>query len=100
LRGKNYYTVKSELKIPLGFQEEFGLHAKLFVDTGSNWGVDLLPGESRSDIYDSTKLRAAAGVGIGFASPFGPISVYYAKPFRKENFDQTRPFGVLFSTKI
>jgi len=100
LRGKSFYTIKTELKVPLGFQEEFGLHAKLFVDTGSNWGVDLMPGESRSDLNDSTKLRAAAGIGLGFSSPFGPISIYYAKPFRKEDFDQTRPFGILFSTKI
>lgn len=100
LRGKNYYTIKTELKVPLGFQEEFGIHGKLFVDTGCNWGVDLLAGEKRSDIYDSKKLRAAAGVGLGFSSPFGPISVYYAKPMRKEVFDQTRAFGILFSTKI
>jgi len=100
LRGKNFYAVRGELKVPLGFQEEFGVHAKLFVDTGCNWGVDLLPGERKSDIYDSTKLRAAAGIGLGFSSPFGPISVYYAKPMRKEAFDQTRPFGILFSTKI
>jgi outer membrane protein insertion porin family len=100
LGGKNYYTVKAELKIPLNFQEEFGLYAKVFVDTGSNWGVDLLSGESKSDIYDSTKIRAAAGVGLGFSSPLGPISIYYAKPIRKEKFDEVRAFGILFTSKI
>jgi UDP-3-O-[3-hydroxymyristoyl] glucosamine N-acyltransferase len=37
--------------------------------------------------------RASIGAGITWASPFGPLRVYYAEPVAKESYDETKKFG-------
>jgi outer membrane protein insertion porin family len=96
LGGTRYYALRAEVKIPFEFQKEMGLHAKLFLDAGNVWGIDKKDA-GRSDILQSNKIRAATGVGLGFNSMFGPISVYYGRPIKRAKFDQVRYFGITFS---
>ena len=45
-------------------------------------------------------IRAAAGVGLIWASPFGPLRVNYAHPFMKEDYDETQQFSFGFSSRF
>ena len=49
-----------------------------------------------SSLADTGSLRAAIGVGILWESPFGPISLNYARPVSSEDFDETEfiSFGI------
>ena len=39
--------------------------------------------------FDASTLRASAGIALLWRSPMGPLSISYAVPLRKEDFDQT-----------
>ena len=41
------------------------------------------------DSFDAGTLRASAGVALMWRSPMGPLSISYAYPVKKEDFDQT-----------
>ena len=58
-----------EYLIPL----PFGIRAALFYDVGNVYGPDIEGG----DTFDPLNLRHAAGVGVRWASPFGPLRVDY-----------------------
>jgi outer membrane protein insertion porin family len=45
-------------------------------------------------------LRAAAGAGIGWNSPFGPISVDISKAFLKESFDDVQTIRFSFGARF
>jgi hypothetical protein len=52
------------------------------------------------DILESNSLRAAAGVGISWASPFGPIRLDFSQAVLKENFDKTERIFFSFGTRF
>jgi outer membrane protein insertion porin family len=39
------------------------------------------------DAFDTSEIRAAAGVALLWRSPMGPLSISYAYPFKKKDFD-------------
>jgi outer membrane protein insertion porin family len=41
---------------------------------------------------DSSKVRSSVGVGLVWASPFGPLRFDYAVPLTKGQFDRTQEF--------
>jgi outer membrane protein insertion porin family len=45
-------------------------------------------------------LRASAGLGISWRSPFGPIRVDYAVPYLEEDFDKDESFRFNFGTRF
>jgi outer membrane protein insertion porin family len=85
-----------ELSFPLGLPDEFGMKGALFTDVGTAFGAD---GPS-SLILDSKAPRGAAGVGISWASPLGPVRFNYAIPFMKESFDKSQRFSFSFGTRF
>ena len=74
--------------------EELGINAIAFADAG------LLSKnvEMGSTIADDYKIRASAGLGVSWLSPFGPVKVYLSKPFMKENYDKVEIFRFSFGT--
>lgn len=44
--------------------------------------------------------RASVGVGIAWASPFGPLRFDYAIPVEKEDTDKVREFSFGVSTRF
>ena len=46
------------------------------------------------------KLRASVGVGLMWASPFGPIRIDYAIPVKKEASDDVQEFNFGISTRF
>jgi outer membrane protein insertion porin family len=96
LGGKYYYVGSVELSFPIGLPRELGILGKAFVDAGSLWGAE----EKDPSVQDSSALRASAGIGLQWVSPFGPIRIDYAIPFQKEKFDKTERFRFSFGTRL
>ncbi|WP_062226148.1 outer membrane protein assembly factor BamA [Aureimonas frigidaquae] len=99
LGGENYVNASAEVTFPLPLvSRDLGFRGAAFADAGSLWGTEYSdqPGVVGGD-FD---LRASAGVGLIWASPFGPIRVNYAYPIAKEDFDRTQEFSFGFSSRF
>ncbi len=68
-----------------GAERDRSVRLSAFVDAGM---VD--------DTWDTTFLRYSVGVGALWVSPFGPLKVSAAAPFRDDNLDRTQPFQFTF----
>jgi outer membrane protein insertion porin family len=96
--GSMYWATTAELQsnIP-GVPAETGLKAIAFVDAGSVFsynGPTTFPGSTQSmQLANSNVLRSSVGVGLTWASPFGPLNVSYAVPITKASYDVTQPLG-------
>ena len=97
LGGNTYYVVTPELSIPLGLPKELGISGRVFSDIGSSFGLDNVTGK---DIRDTGSIRAAAGVGITWKSPFGPIRIDFSRPYLKEKFDRSEFLRFSFGTRF
>jgi outer membrane protein insertion porin family len=98
LGGSLYWAATAEVQTPLYFlPKEVGVKLAGFVDAGSLWDykgptsyngftVDL------GDSNDGAPIRAAAGFGLLWDSPLGPIRFDFAFPFMKESYDKTQWF--------
>ena len=47
---------------------------------------------------DEESLRASAGIGLSWLSPFGPVKFYLSKALLKENYDKKEIFRFSFGT--
>lgn len=96
LGGNNYWTASGEVRFPVGLPDDLGVTGTTFVDFGSEWGID----ETGPGVEDSAAMRGAAGVGVAWASPFGPIRIDFAKAFLKEDFDEEELVRFSFGTRF
>jgi outer membrane protein insertion porin family len=96
LGANNYYAATGEFRFPLGLPEDFGLTAATFVDVGSAWGID----DTGAGIRSENAIRASAGFGIAWTSPFGPIRIDFAQAFMKEDYDETEIIRFNFGTRF
>jgi len=96
LGGNVYYRGTAELSFPIGFPEEMGIAGHAFTDFGSLWDID----ENGAGIVDENSLRAAAGLGLSWRSPMGPIRIDVSVPYLKEDFDQEEHFRFSFGTRF
>jgi outer membrane protein insertion porin family len=118
LGGTKYWGASAELQMPFWFlPKEVGLKGSVYADAGglydykgpTSWSFTNetnLPGCVRSTItpvvttgtctglvYDSGNLvRTSVGVGLIWASPFGPLRFDYAVPLTKGQFDRVQQF--------
>ncbi|MEM7458170.1 MAG: outer membrane protein assembly factor BamA [Pseudomonadota bacterium] len=120
LGGKVYYQSTGEITLPNYLPEEYGIRTKLFIEAGS---VGILDDADISDpvvfftqsgqyngvpagtpavrqIKDGLGLRAAAGLSVGWDSPFGPIQFDFSQILRKEEYDRTETFRFSTSTRF
>ena len=96
LGGNILYAGTAELSFPLGFPEEFQIRGRVFSDVGTLTKID----GSTNDVEDSASLRASAGIGLTWRSPFGPIAIDLARPYLEETFDETEVFRFSFGTRF
>ncbi|KQQ46765.1 MULTISPECIES: outer membrane protein assembly factor BamA [Rhizobium/Agrobacterium group] len=88
--GTTYFAASAEVTAPMpGVPEDFGLRLAGFVDAGTLYGNKVA---NSSGVQDDSSIRASAGIGIMWASPFGPLRVDYAVPFMKEDYDEVQNF--------
>jgi outer membrane protein insertion porin family len=121
LGGTKYWGVSAELQMPFWFlPKEVGLKGAVYADAGglydykgpTSWaatGEVNLPGCTPSTTatatagatpgtclglqYDDSKvIRSSVGVGLIWASPFGPLRFDYAVPLTKGKFDRVQQF--------
>ena len=96
LGGNYFYRGTVEASFPVGLPEELGVEGHLFTDAGSLWELD----DAGSDITDKSSLRASAGVGVSWRSPFGPIRVDAGFPIAKESYDEEERIRFNFGTRF
>lgn len=97
LGGNYFYRGTAELSFPVGFPEEMGVKGHAFTDVGSLWGLDNVSG---GNVEDSASIRAAAGVGLSWRSPMGPIRIDLSKAYLKEDYDDEQVFRFNFGTRF
>jgi outer membrane protein insertion porin family len=96
LGGNIFYRGSLETSFPIGLPEEMGILGHGFTDFGSLWDID----ETGADILDESGVRASAGLGLSWRSPFGPVRVDVAAPYLKEDFDEKEIFRFNFGTRF
>jgi len=105
LGGSMYWATSIEVQTPLFFApKDFGVKLAGFVDAGMLWDYQgptywAQTGESVL-VNDSNSIRAAAGIGLIWDSPFGPLRFDLAYPFAKESYDKTQVFRFGGGTKF
>jgi outer membrane protein insertion porin family len=104
LGGSLYWGATAEVQTPLYFlPKEVGVKLAGFVDAGSLWdykGPTSYTPEGQTvpltavlgNSNDGAPIRAAAGFGLLWDSPLGPIRFDFAFPFMKESYDKTQWF--------
>ncbi len=93
LNGTRMWRASVELKFPSGLPDDWKISGSIFNDWGCLWD----PGQTDANSVSDRKIRAAAGVGILWTSPFGPIGVTYAVPYMSQKYDEKRPIQLQFS---
>ncbi|CDX14816.1 Outer membrane protein assembly factor BamA [Mesorhizobium plurifarium] len=98
LGGTTYFNASAEAQFPLPvIPESFGLRGAVFADAATLYGNKL---EDVDQGSVGMKLRASVGVGLMWASPFGPIRIDYAIPVKKEPTDKTQEFNFGIATRF
>ena len=106
LGGTKYWGASTELQMPFWFlPKEVGLKGAVYADAGSLWGYQgptswAATGEVNTKACptcglqydDSSVVRSSVGVGLIWASPFGPLRFDYAVPLTKGKYDVVQEF--------
>jgi outer membrane protein insertion porin family len=96
--GTQFWGTSVEFQAPLfALPREIGLKFAAYADAGSLWhymGPTNLPttGEFLTPSSNSMFINTSAGVGLLWASPFGPIRFDLAYPITKRSYDRTQIF--------
>jgi outer membrane protein insertion porin family len=109
LGGDYYYVGSLETSIPLGLPQEYGIKAYGFSDFGALGGIEesnapvrgfnnVLITPNPNGIFQSFALRASAGIGVSWKSPFGLVRVNIAYPFLKESLDKGQVLNFNFGS--
>src|SRR3954468_22726724 len=109
LGGTKYWGASAELQMPFWFlPKEVGLKGAVYADAGSLFDYqgptsNPLTGEINglvngnpckcAMVYDNQNVvRSSVGVGLIWASPFGPLRFDYAVPLTKGAYDRVQQF--------
>ena len=119
--GKKYWTLTTQLSLPLGFPEEFAVRFLTLLTAGCVWdppytGDDVIK-KVKNDIVrcddeivdnehhlythkiiNSKKIRMSLSFGIHLVTPMGPMSIYYSVPLVKHKSDTLQRIGFEYST--
>jgi outer membrane protein insertion porin family len=96
--GTHYWGASLEFQTPISFiPKEIGIKLAAYVDAGSLWSytgpkTSPLTGETMVASADNMFINSAAGVGLIWASPFGPLRFDLAYPITKRSYDKTQIF--------
>jgi outer membrane protein insertion porin family len=106
LGGTKYWGASAELQMPFWFlPKEVGLKGSVYADAGglydykgpTSWAatgeVNTINCPTCGLQYDSGNVvRSSVGVGLIWASPFGPLRFDYAVPITKGQYDRVQQF--------
>lgn len=106
--GTTYFNGSVEVSAPLPLvSRDLGLRLNAFADAATLYGNDIsaaalscpatppAPAGCAGQTIAGNNMdwRASVGIGITWASPFGPLRVYYAHPVASEATDKIKKFG-------
>jgi outer membrane protein insertion porin family len=99
LGGNRFARGTVELTTPTPTPKELGLKAHFFVDGG------VLDTSDEKQIGTDTiaqdgELRLSSGIGVTWASPFGPIRLDFAEPILKQSYDKIQHIHFSFGTQF
>jgi outer membrane protein insertion porin family len=97
LGGNIFYVGTAEVRFPIGLPPELGVSGIVFSQAGSLASIDDPPA---APLFDVGSLRASAGIGFAWKSPFGPFRIDYAKALRQETLDRTQNIFFSFGTRF
>lgn len=101
LGGTTYFNASAEAQFPLPVvPESFGLRGAVFADAATLYGSKIADQTLVKPGSADMKLRASVGLGLMWASPFGPIRIDYAIPVKKEASDDVQEFNFGISTRF
>jgi outer membrane protein insertion porin family len=105
LGGTKYWGASAELQMPFWFlPKEVGLKGSVYTDAGSLWDyrgptswaatgeVNTAACKCGLQYDDGNLVRTSVGVGLIWASPFGPLRFDYAVPLTKGKYDIVQQF--------
>jgi len=95
--GKFLWDGTVQASFPLGLPEEYQIRGRVFSDFGVLTGTDP---KSNVKINDDGSIRASAGFGITWVSPFGPLAVDLAYPVIRKSEDKIQYFSFSFGTNF
>ena len=96
LGGNTFAISTAEISFPIGLVSAVDLRGRIFTDIGTLTSVDL----NGPGLVDGAKIRASAGVGISYGSPFGPILIDLGFPVIKEDYDDTEVIRFSFGARF
>ncbi|CCV14020.1 outer membrane protein assembly factor BamA [Mesorhizobium sp. STM 4661] len=98
LGGTTYFNASAEAQFPLPvIPESFGLRGAVFADAATLYGNKV---DGVDPSTTGMEWRASVGVGLMWASPFGPIRIDYAVPVKEEATDDVQEFNFGISTRF
>ena len=95
--GQFIWNGTLQTSFPLGLPEEYGIRGRVFSDFGILTGTDP---KTKENIQDDASIRASAGFGITWVSPFGPLAIDLAYPVVRKDEDQIQYFSFSFGTNF
>ncbi len=96
LGGEWLYSASTVLSFPVGLPAEFGVGGRVFSDMGALGKLS----PTNSTTKDDGSLRLSSGIGVTWASPFGPLGIDYGIPLIREDYDIVEKFRVNFGTSF
>ena len=99
LGGDRFSRGTLELTTPTPFPPEIGLKGHIFVDGGTLGSIpeNAQPGDVLAK--DET-LHVSTGVGVTWASPFGPVRLDFAQPIIYQTYDKIEHIHFSFGTQF
>ena len=83
--------------------EEYKIRGRVFSDFGTLFDNDFENVDTDGDgvsVTDKASIRASAGAGLTWDSPFGPFAFDLAYPFLREDFDKEEYFRFSVGTRF
>ena len=99
LGGNKYFSGTVQLFFPFGLPEEYRIRGRAFSDFGTLFDNDW-ENVAGTNVTDKASIRASAGAGITWDSPFGPFAFDLAYPFLKESSDKEEYFRFSVGTRF
>ena len=94
--GGNYASsININTTLPQFFEENQNIDFSIFLDAGNVWGIDY-----DSSIDESNKIRSAAGLGVDWFTPIGPLNFSLSQPISKADTDKTESFRFNLGTSF
>ena len=92
--GGNYSAaINFEANLPNLLPESSNADVGFFLDFGNVWGVDY-----SDTVNESNEIRSAAGIGVNWFTPIGPMNFTLAQPITKASSDKTETFQFSIGT--